>query len=247
MLGGLIGRILLYTVFAGLTFRIVWRRRQAFFEKFRIYKNMPTEALLRHEVVSSVRTIAIWTVLSLPVVWLMKNGHVPYYASISDRGVPYYLLTVLGFIVFHDTYFYWTHRLMHHPKVFKLFHAGHHKSLSPSPWAVFSFQSAEAVVQFVVIFPLLLVPQHPSAIVLWNLWMIGFNVLGHLGYELFPRGFTRGAISGQLNTTTHHAMHHKYVVHNFSLYFTFWDRLMGTLHPRYHETFTGVTERGERF
>lgn len=36
-----------------------------------------------------------------------------------------------------------------------------------------------------------------------------------------------------LNTVQHHDMHHRYPTKHFSLYFTHWDRLMGTLHPKY--------------
>ena len=36
-----------------------------------------------------------------------------------------------------------------------------------------------------------------------------------------------------LNTVQHHDMHHRFPRNHFSLYFTHWDRWMGTLHPKY--------------
>lgn len=36
-----------------------------------------------------------------------------------------------------------------------------------------------------------------------------------------------------LNTVQHHDLHHRYPRMHFSLYFTHWDRLCGTLHPEY--------------
>jgi sterol desaturase/sphingolipid hydroxylase (fatty acid hydroxylase superfamily) len=61
--------------------------------------------------------------------------------------------------------------------------------------------------------------------------------------ELFPRGFTRSRFLGWHTTATHHALHHKDFTSNFGLYFTFWDRLLGTTHPRYDETFERVVSR----
>ena len=69
------------------------------------------------------------------------------------------------------------------------------------------------------------------------LWQISFNVLGHCGYELFPRWFVRSWLGRILNTATHHAQHHETNRANFSLYFNYWDRLLGTNHQRYEERF----------
>jgi Delta7-sterol 5-desaturase len=37
------------------------------------------------------------------------------------------------------------------------------------------------------------------------------------------------------NTVKHHDMHHRFPSKHFSLYFTHWDRVCGTLHPTYRE------------
>lgn len=36
-----------------------------------------------------------------------------------------------------------------------------------------------------------------------------------------------------LNTVSHHDWHHRFPTKHFSLYFTHWDRWMGTLHGKY--------------
>jgi sterol desaturase/sphingolipid hydroxylase (fatty acid hydroxylase superfamily) len=35
-------------------------------------------------------------------------------------------------------------------------------------------------------------------------------------------------------------MHHRYVHYNYGLYFNFWDRVMGTNHPRYEQEYDRV-------
>ncbi len=66
---------------------------------------------------------------------------------------------------------------------------------------------------------------------LFMLWQIAFNVLGHCGYEIFPRWFHRSRLGAFLNTPTHYAMNHECVRANFGIYFNLWDRLLGTNHP----------------
>ena len=41
----------------------------------------------------------------------------------------------------------------------------------------------------------------------------------------------------------HHDLHHKYFIHNYGLYFTWWDKWFGTEHPKYQVTFEEVTSR----
>jgi Delta7-sterol 5-desaturase len=67
--------------------------------------------------------------------------------------------------------------------------------------------------------------------------MTALNVLGHLGFEIYPKGFTKHSLLGINNTSTHHNMHHSLTNCNYGLYFNFWDKWMGTNHKKYHETF----------
>ena len=113
--------------------------------------------------------------------------------------------------------------------------------------AAFAFHPLEAIVE-VGIVPLVvfLMPIHPLALLIWVLYQTGMNVLGHLGFELFPSGFTTGKISKWHNTSTHHNMHHKLVNCNYGLYYNFWDRIMGTNHAHYSEEFENVKARSAR-
>jgi len=72
------------------------------------------------------------------------------------------------------------------------------------------------------------------------------NVMGHLGYELFPKGFASHRLFKWHNTSTHHNMHHRLVKCNYGLYFNFWDRVMSTNHPAYEESFDQVVEQREQ-
>jgi Delta7-sterol 5-desaturase len=62
-----------------------------------------------------------------------------------------------------------------------------------------------------------------------------------LGYEVFPNGFNENWFGKWVNTSVSHNMHHKYSVKNYGLWTTIWDRMMGTMHEKYDETFEKAT------
>jgi Delta7-sterol 5-desaturase len=68
------------------------------------------------------------------------------------------------------------------------------------------------------------------------------NVMGHAGVELMPRALADSRWFGWINATTHHDLHHSSFHHNYGLYFTWWDRMMGTEHPAYREQLRGPDE-----
>ena len=174
----------------------------------------------------------------------MANGWTLIYTDFADYGWFYGAFSLALTIVLHDAYFYWTHRLMHHPRLFERFHRLHHESHSPSPWAAYAFAPVEAVIQAMFLTILILIlPLHVTVIYLFMLHMIVRNVIGHSGFELFPRGMPAHAVLGVLTTNTHHDLHHSSMGSNYGLYFTWWDRLAGTEHPNYREAFDRVTRR----
>ena len=69
------------------------------------------------------------------------------YPNMSDYGWVYYFAAFPIMFVIHDTYFYWTHRIMHHKSLFNVMHLVHHKSTNPSPWAAYAFHPLEAIVE----------------------------------------------------------------------------------------------------
>jgi sterol desaturase/sphingolipid hydroxylase (fatty acid hydroxylase superfamily) len=91
---------------------------------------------------------------------------------------------------------------------------------------------------------LLLVPMHTLGLFLFMAFMIIRNVMGHAGVELMPRALADSRWFGWINATTHHDLHHSSFHHNYGLYFTWWDRIMGTEHPAYREQLRGNREEG---
>jgi sterol desaturase/sphingolipid hydroxylase (fatty acid hydroxylase superfamily) len=195
------------------------------------------------EILQSLRSIAIFGVVTGAVVYAGLCGWTQLYENVSDYGWGWLFVSIVVMIILHDTYFYWTHRLLHHQRLYRVVHHTHHLSTNPTPWAAYAFSSMEAFVQ-AGIGPLIVftIPVHPAAFALFMVWQIAFNVFGHCGYEIFPRWFLRSPIGRILNSPTHHALHHEKFRANFGLYFNVWDRLMGTNDPDYERRFEMVTD-----
>ena len=137
--------------------------------------------------------------------------------------------SLLLYLLVHDTWFYWTHRAMHVPSLFKLMHAVHHASRPPTAWAAMSFHPWESLTGAIVI-PLLvfLIPIHVAVLAVVLTIMTIMGVTNHMGWEMFPRFVVHGAAGKWLITATHHDRHHRDYRCNYGLYFRHWDRLCGT-------------------
>jgi lathosterol oxidase len=227
-----------YFVLAGLAWVVLHWLFSRLLARRRIRPDIPTREQIRREVLCSLRSLVIFGLMGGFVAFSVMSGWTWMYFRIERYGWTWLIASLGAMILIHDTYFYWTHRLMHHPRLFRLFHRTHHLSHSPTPWAAYAFSPLEAAVQAgiapVIVFTL---PVHPLCFSVFMIWQISFNVLGHCGYEMFPRWFVASPLGWILNTTTHHAQHHEAFRANFSLYFNLWDRLMGTNHARYAERF----------
>lgn len=226
---------------AYIVFYII-KRRSWFHRK--IQQRFPLKKDYLREVSYSIVTAFVFAAVGLFVFASPFRKLTMIYTDIYQYSIAYFVASIMAMLLIHDTYFYWTHRWMHLKSVFGLFHKVHHLSTNPSPWAAMAFHPLEAVVEAsVIIVIVVLIPSHPLAIGIFLLLMMIYNVYGHLGYELYPAGFSRGMIGKWINTSFSHNQHHQYFEGNYGLYFLFWDRWMGTLRKDYDQKFDDSSSR----
>jgi len=233
-----------YLAFAGTVFLVlyIWKKRK--YWHLKIQQKFPEHKHIYREMVYSFTTVIIFGMVILPVWWATEHNLTLVYRPLNKYGYFYYIFSILIMIVLHDTYYYWTHRLLHWKKIFRYVHKTHHLSLNPTPFSAYALHPVEALLD-VSIIPIIVftIPYHASAVTIFSAYTLGMNVAGHTGFEFFPSGFTKHKWFRWHNTPTHHNMHHRYVKYNFSIYFNFWDRVMKTNHPNYDNTFEKVIEQ----
>jgi sterol desaturase/sphingolipid hydroxylase (fatty acid hydroxylase superfamily) len=233
-----------YLIFAGVAYGLVWVLWKDKLQHLLIQGKQPDSSKIREELKYSISTIFIFSSVGVLVAWMRRNDYTLIYTDFSERGGLYLVFSTLCLILFHDFYFYVTHRLMHTKFLFQYMHRQHHKSTNPSPWAAFAFHPSEAVVQAgIVPIAVLFLPLHPFAILFFVMYSQTLNVLGHLSYEILPKWYLSKIWTKWNNTVTHHNMHHQYFNCNYSLYFNIWDKVFGTNHPDYIKNFERVKSR----
>jgi Delta7-sterol 5-desaturase len=235
-----------YLIPGGIAYYLFFSLKRKKWKFRRIQDPYPDTRSISRELKWSMLTIFITSILATILVLLVQAGKTKMYFQISDHGWPYLIISTVLFIVFYDTYYYWLHRFMHLKKVFPLVHLVHHLSRAPSPFAMLAFNPIESMLEFMV-YPLaiFLVPLHPAAVLVFAVYNMVINTLGHTGYELIPRSYMKHPVLNLGLTVTHHEMHHLKVRYNYGIYFNIWDRIMGTNHPEYESTFHQVKDKSK--
>ena len=230
--------VLRYVIGAGGVYLIVNIALAGRLRARKIRADTPPFAQIRREILASLRTVLVFAVNGTLIVLGTKAGIIPIYTEIQTFGWAYLVFSTAVLILAHDAWFYWLHRLLHHPPLFRRLHRLHHRSHNPTPFTSYSFDLGEAVAHAIYLpLILLLLPAHPVAILIFVTHMMLRNAIGHSGYELFPANRNGQPLFDWMTTVTHHDLQHAHGGYNLGLYFTWWDRLMGTEHPNYHDAF----------
>lgn len=187
---------------------------------------------IRREIGWSLISALIYGLPAGIVAWgWREQGWTRIYQDATAYPVWWMPVSLLICLAIHDTWFYWTHRLMHHPTLFRPMHAVHHASRPPTAWAAMSFHPLESLTgAFVVPALVFVLPLHVGVILTLLLVMTVMGVTNHMGWEMFSQRLVHGRAGKWLITATHHQLHHDRYNCNYGLYFRIWDRLCGTDH-----------------
>src|SRR5687768_15690542 len=121
-----------YLFFAGLAWvlgYVVFRRRWL---HRKVIQKFPEGAEVRREVRDSLVTLVIFGITGTVTVLAARQGWTQMYFRVAEYGWGWWWASIALTILLHDAWFYWTHRLMHHPKVFRWMHRTHHLSTNPT-------------------------------------------------------------------------------------------------------------------
>ncbi len=232
-----------YLFGAGLVSLVLYWWLRDFSAMHRIQSRRPSRTDYCREIRHSIATVSVYASIALVTLALIDSGKSKMYAQLQEYPTWYLPVSIVMLLVLQDAYFYWVHRLMHHPKLFKYFHRVHHLSLTPTPWAAYSFAVPEAALMACFVpLAIQILPVHSVALFIFLLIMILRNAMGHSGIEFHPQGWVDSPLD-VLTTVTHHDLHHQKFTGNFGLYFTWWDRWMGTELPEYKEVFRQASSK----
>ena len=184
---------------------------------------------IKKEIFWSIISSVIFAVFGTITYWLWEHDLTAVYMEPEAYGYWYLPVSLIIVLLLHETYYYWVHRAMHIPKIYKIVHKVHHQSLSTTPWTAFSFHPWESLIEALILPVILIViPMNIYVLLLYLIFMTFSSVVNHLDIEVYPDFFRNSAFGKLWIDATHHHYHHKEFNKNYGLYFTFWDKLMGT-------------------
>ena len=118
-----------------------------------------------------------------------------------------------------DTGFYWSHRLLHIPFIYKVIHKIHHEHKSPITWSSFYVHPVELIMTFTLVFlsPVLFFRVHPLTFVAYLTILLLSLVKSHCGVDIY------GYYSAKF-----HDLHHENFNGNYGSDLGVWDRICQT-------------------
>lgn len=223
------GRYLLVSGFFYLFFYKWFRER---WQNRKLGKRDYTKMQLRREVKWSMISGTCFAVMGAVLLLLFQKGYTRVYLDIFDYPLWWLPISLVISLLIDETYYYWVHRWMHKPAVFRKIHKIHHQSTISSPWTSFTFHPVEGLLlSLPMLITILFIPLHISVIFVQLTIMTFSSVINHLDIEVYPDSFTRTRVGKWFIGATHHSHHHKQYKYNFGLYFTFWDKWRKTESP----------------
>ena len=184
--------------------------------------------------------VGFWTAWEVLLLWAMGNGFAP---VLDPRAHPIWFLVILLatplWISFH---FYWIHRLLHWPPLYRTAHALHHRNTNIGPWSGLSMHPIEACLFFSSAAIHLVVAAHPIHI-LFHVMHQGLTAAtSHTGFENLVVKDARRLDLGRF----HHQMHHRYFECNYGNLEVPWDKVFGSFHDGTENSHLRMKERLKR-
>lgn len=190
--------------------------------------------LTRTEVMLAASTVWLNSLVTF-VGWLLWRAEV---IQFRREGGVWALLDFLFLVLLMDVAMYGLHRLAHWPFLFRLLHRTHHDYDNPRPLTLFVMNPAECL-SFGALWLLVLSVYDATwvGMMAYLVFNVVWGVVGHVGVEPLPDGWKKWPLLKFVSTSSFHAGHHHEGGFNFGFYTLVWDRLFGTLAPRYEEDF----------
>lgn len=184
--------------------------------------------------------VTVWSAYEVLMMWAFANGLLPY---ISWASNPVWFVLLFFLIPIWETfYFYWVHRLLHWPPLYRIAHAVHHRNTNVGPWSGLSMHPIEHVLYLGSVMIHWLVAAHPV------------HVLYHLQYFTLTAATTHSGFEGIVVKdrnrlalgTFHHQLHHRYFECNYGGLEIPWDKWFGSFHDGTRQSHEHIRERRRR-
>lgn len=184
--------------------------------------------------------VSVWTIYEVLYFWGVANNVIPT-MGFADNPIAFFgWLLILPLIL--SAHFYFIHRLLHWPPLFKRVHKLHHRNIHIGPWSGMSMHPVEHIIYISSVLIHFIVASHPVIVLLHLYTRCMAPAFSHSGFEkllLKDKTLTESA-------DFHHQLHHRYFECNYGNVDMPWDRWFGSVHDGSEEATLAVKERRRR-
>jgi len=182
--------------------------------------------------------IPIWSAWMVLYFYVAANGWVPTLDSFLSS--PVWFIALFFIIRFWQSFhFYWIHRLIHMPLLFKLVHHIHHRNVNVGPWSGLSMHPIEHLLYFSSILIHFVLPSHPLHVIFHMFSLSLGALLSHSGFERILIKDKETLKAGSF----HHQLHHRFFECNYGSEEMPLDRWFGSFHDGTIESTKRIRER----
>lgn len=184
--------------------------------------------------------VTAWTIYEVLYFWAGANGYAPV-IGLAEHPV-WFVIWIVLIPIWSSFHFYWVHRLLHWPPIYRAAHSLHHRNVNIGPWAGISMHPMETALYFSSALIHFIVPSHPVH-VLFHFYLNGLNpAFSHSGFDAVLIRDRRRIESGDF----FHQLHHRYFECNYGTAEMPWDRVFGSLHDGSDEATAATRARKKR-
>lgn len=184
--------------------------------------------------------VTVWTTFEVMYWWAMANRVVP--QLVFTENPIWFALWFVLIPIWSSFHFYWIHRLLHWPPLYRMAHSLHHRNVNIGPWTGISMHPVEHVLYFSSVVIHFIVPSHPAHI-LFHLYQQGLNpAFSHSGFEGVVVSDKKRIAAGDF----FHQLHHRFFECNYGTAEMPWDRLFGSFHDGTSAADEATKERRRR-
>lgn len=160
------------------------------------------------------------------VLWFWAAGNDLAATTTWAEGPVWFVLWFVLIPIWGSFHFYWVHRMLHWPRLYKLAHALHHRNVNVGPWSGISMHPVEHLIYFSSLLIHFVVPTSPVHILFHVYTFTLHPVCSHSGFDGLLAGGRKRVQLGDF----FHQLHHKYFECNYGTVEMPWDQWFGTFH-----------------
>lgn len=174
--------------------------------------------------------VTVWSAYDLLYAWGHARDLLP---TITFSGNPIWFVLLFPLIpIWASFHFYWIHRLLHVPFLYRTVHSLHHRNINVGPWSGLSMHPVEHLFYFSGVLIHFLVPSHPLHLLFHLLGVALYPLATHSGFEKLLVKDEQGLALGDF----FHQLHHRYFECNYGTAEVPWDRWFGSFHDGTEES-----------